>query len=629
MTLKPNIGETHKEFISRFLSNEEVASVPYPRRVAMANSAFFGPVAGDATLSINSLQHNHDVMTTDVPWDQVDTGILPREAFVWQAPNTNKEDQSTWQFPHHVVEGGVLKLHEEALELALNSTDDNTPPSVVRHLQKHADALKARSGRVSGLRHLMSNLIRHETLDELEYIVGPVVLICEGVHNGLFYPASEICKFPDSWNGRPVVINHPDLGGKPVTANSPEVVERQTVGQLFNTTWDDETKKLRSEIWINVTKCKNVEADILELLENGANIEVSTGLFTENDQKEGTWFDEPFFGTVYNYRPDHLALLPDTVGACSWEDGAGFPRNNEEENMDKKKLITLARKMGLAVNELSHSDIREALSNAVRPTITVGYAWVRDVFDKTFVYEHDTETDGITLYRQGYSVDAAGNVILTGDPVKVRVDVSYLPVTDAGTTTNDDKTTEGSVVANKKREGKMERKVLVDSLIANGIRKEEDRDGLMAMTDEELTSAICTNFKTLQEAAAAAQTSTEGEGTGEGDEDEGTPTANQQLSKEEFLANAPEEYRASLMRAVKRDEQIKVNMVATLVANKGCPFTKAELDGKPIEELEKLVALSGVAKKDVDYSGMAPADINTNAEGDAVPAMPRLCPESK
>lgn len=81
-----------------------------------------------------------------------------------------------------------------------------------------------------GLRHLMSDLVERQTLEGVDYLVVPTILIVEGVHNNVYYPASELEKFPDSWNGRPVVINHPDLNGQAVTANSPDIVERQTVG---------------------------------------------------------------------------------------------------------------------------------------------------------------------------------------------------------------------------------------------------------------------------------------------------------------------------------------------------------------------------------------------------------------
>jgi hypothetical protein len=89
---------------------------------------------------------------------------------------------------------------------------------------------------VQELRHLMSNLIRTQELDDNEYLVCPTVLICEGVHNGVYYPPEELSKFPDSWNGRPVVINHPDLMGKSITDNSPaRGITVTGVGLPFNT----------------------------------------------------------------------------------------------------------------------------------------------------------------------------------------------------------------------------------------------------------------------------------------------------------------------------------------------------------------------------------------------------------
>ena len=53
-------------------------------------------------------------------------------------------------------------------------------------------------------------------MDEVEYLVCPTILLVEGIMNNLFYGANECAKFPESWNGRPVVVDHPELLGKPM-----------------------------------------------------------------------------------------------------------------------------------------------------------------------------------------------------------------------------------------------------------------------------------------------------------------------------------------------------------------------------------------------------------------------------
>ena len=50
--------------------------------------------------------------------------------------------------------------------------------------------------------------------NEKPHLVVPVVMMVEGVHNGsqgpLFHSIAELGKFPESWNGIPVVIYHPE-----------------------------------------------------------------------------------------------------------------------------------------------------------------------------------------------------------------------------------------------------------------------------------------------------------------------------------------------------------------------------------------------------------------------------------
>jgi len=163
---------------------------------------------------------------------------------------------------------------------------------------------------------------RRENLNGRDHLVYPVVMLVEGVHNGRYYPADELSLFVEAWNGRPVPILHPTADdGEPISANSPPVYESQVVGQVWNARWD--SPRLRAEIWIDLDKIKSVDPDTLSMLERGEPVEVSTGLWGLGDGTPGIWNGEEFEETLAGYRPDHLALLPDRVGACSWEDGCG------------------------------------------------------------------------------------------------------------------------------------------------------------------------------------------------------------------------------------------------------------------------------------------------------------------
>lgn len=194
---------------------------------------------------------------------------------------------------------------------------------------------------------------RRERVDDVEYLVAPVVIIREGVLNGELVRASEFGRHYESWNGRPFVINHPrDNDGNPVTANdpltlagkNPNVCGGLKVGELYNT--EPHEDRLRSEVWIPIerTEERGGEAlEVLERLERQERMEVSTGYWRDLDLSPGEWDGRPYAGMAMNLKPDHVAGLTDAVGACSWDDGCGAPRLNEEEDMELNVLSSARR----------------------------------------------------------------------------------------------------------------------------------------------------------------------------------------------------------------------------------------------------------------------------------------------
>lgn len=91
---------------------------------------------------------------------------------------------------------------------------------------------------------------------------------------------------------------------------------------------------LKGEGWFDVDATKRIDNSILEALQQGRPIEVSTGLYTENIPAPPDSVDHK--GRTYsyiarNYRADHLAILPNQKGACSVSDGCGVMVNEEKE----------------------------------------------------------------------------------------------------------------------------------------------------------------------------------------------------------------------------------------------------------------------------------------------------------
>jgi len=269
--------------------------------------------------------------------------------------------------------------------------------------------------------NIAANQVRNETFEGQEYVVAPVVLMPEGVHAGsdgpLYYPGDQLDKYSSSWNHKPIVVNHPTKGGQPVSASDTKIMENSQIGFLLNMGYKD--SKQRGEAWLNKPKTVNVAPEILDNLQNKRATEGSTGLFVDNDEKEGTWgvSGEKFVGTAMNHRPDHYAILLNGTGAASVKDGAGL----------------LVNKADISTNELSASDVYRQLSKLLASTLgEKGQTWmgfIEDVYPGYVVF-YKGYSDS-TLYRQSYTTDGVV-VSLNGKPVEVVRTTDYSPVSNSG-----------------------------------------------------------------------------------------------------------------------------------------------------------------------------------------------------
>jgi hypothetical protein len=163
------------------------------------------------------------------------------------------------------------------------------------------------------------------------HLIVPVIMMVEGVHHGshgpLLHQIDDLGHFPEAWNGIPVVINHPEIDGQSVSANHPDIIEQQTIGRVYNT-WVD-GGRLRAEAWIDEEKLQQLSAELLNQFKNGELVEVSLGMFSDEENVGGDWNGKKYRAIARNHRPDHLALLPGGTGACSIADGCGIRLNKE------------------------------------------------------------------------------------------------------------------------------------------------------------------------------------------------------------------------------------------------------------------------------------------------------------
>jgi|GEM_PF-6256751 len=195
--------------------------------------------------------------------------------------------------------------------------------------------------------------VRRAIFDGREHLIVPIVAIVEGVLNGALVPQAEFGRYAESWNGRPVPVYHPEMNGAHISANRPDVIERSTIGQTFNARV--EGAKLKMEAWIDVQKAERLGyGPLVAQLEAGEAIEVSTGYFADDDNAPGDWQGEPYGVIHRNIRPDHLALLPGQIGACSVADGCGTRVNQQQKGSFAMKVneawATVTRALGLKAN---------------------------------------------------------------------------------------------------------------------------------------------------------------------------------------------------------------------------------------------------------------------------------------
>lgn len=461
--------------------------------------------------------------------------------------------------------------------------------------------------------------IREEELNGDAYIVVPVTMMVQGVHSGshgaVFHPAEELGKFPASWDGIPITIAHPQVGENYVSANSPSILTEWSCGMVFNTKLDGE--KLKSEAWINVEDITTMRPDLLQRIKDLEEIEVSVGVFSDEEDVTGTFNGENYIGIAHNHRPDHLALLPDEIGACSLTDGCGirvnkkggtkmFVLNSENRNEVLKEL----NKQGFSVFETGHGDLAQKAREAVYAKDRAGFSYyIDEIFNDYLVFRENNyngETSVTKLYKQSYQENAAGEVELTGEAVQVKREVTYVQVPQINgsvkrtrTKFNNnqkggnempqdcqickDKATE--LIANKNTPYTEDDRSWMESLEVNQLEK------LAPKTVEKEVPAVVTNAQVI----AAFKESMK------------TP--------EDFMGIMPEGMRDQFKNGMEMQTNAKGNMVKAIMANAEGVWEEAELEAMPSASVTKIYKSLSIEEDDttIYVGGGRTPEVNTDS----------------
>lgn len=189
---------------------------------------------------------------------------------------------------------------------------------------------------------------RHEMKDGKKYLVVPGVPVREIVMNNYLVPADEIGHLVGMWNGSPITLRHPKLNNGSVNVPNPDV---PIIGRFYNASFDG--KKLSGEYWLDDGILQAQAPTIHNKILKGEGIETSTGYWADEEMTAGTFENKAYDLIHRNLRPDHIAILPDEVGACSMQDGCGVNRNSDANYscpMGEQCPIKKADKKGVSMN---------------------------------------------------------------------------------------------------------------------------------------------------------------------------------------------------------------------------------------------------------------------------------------
>jgi hypothetical protein len=403
----------------------------------------------------------------------------------------------------------------------------------------------------SVIRANKAGLIRNDRMEDKDWLVVPMIMILEGVHEGsggaLYYPKEELSKTPEVWNHKPVVVYHPQKNGSPISACNPDVLTNRKVGIIMNTRFED--GKLKAEAWLDPQRISKVDDRIQSFLDKNEIMEVSTGLWTDHINEQGEWNGEKYDSIAINYRPDHLALLPDIKGACSVDDGAGFMRLNQQLQ-----------------NEKSHHEIFRMLDDEIKKQNED--AWIDSIYDDYFIWEKDG-----SYFKQNYEVKD-DEIMIIGLPIQVEKILEYKTLS--------------------RKESEMDKNIVIDTIVNNSNTKytEKDREILEKMTDEQLLEALTAKEEKKEKVEINQKKEEKKEKVEINQKKEEAVENKTPMSAEEYLKSTdiPQSIKEVLNSGLHTYNSQKNAAVDLILSDSRNSFTENELRAKDLEELNKLAA---------------------------------------
>ena len=460
--------------------------------------------------------------------------------------------------------------------------------------------------------------VRYQDLEGTTYLVVPIIMMREGVHAGsggpLYYPPQTFGNNPFSWNGVPVVIDHTyNEEGIPVSANSPQFAS-QKVGTIYNTKYEDGV--LSGEAWIEDAKLQKISPAAYNAIIARRPLDVSTGSISEINNSPGEWNGEEYTATLAGWIPDHMALLPNGTGACSWQDGCGI-RLNKEDKLDKTYVNISKTKDGEKIDYPVYVNAGyKSLVNMIASKLDMRdnaerYHFLEDVYDEYFVYRVERRNQPSEYFKQGYEYNESNQSLeFGGDPEHVRKVIDYQTVnTDAG----------GNKMSDKCKCSEDKVNALIE---ASDTFTSDDKEALMGLSEEKVDQ-LTANAKAAKEVKVNKETDKEDK---EISLEDALEVVGNKIKPDQLLKLLPTDVQEHIqigLNSHKEQHEQLVNEVKELQEE----FTEEELKGMSVPQLKRFAKAIGSAKPStsVDYSGLGGGILNLNtggADNGDVPILP-------
>jgi len=156
-----------------------------------------------------------------------------------------------------------------------------------------------------------------ETSGGRDYIVTKMMPI-EGdtVMNQLYYPSPVVTSSFGQLDKLPAPVGHPVFNGEAVSALDPQGAAPFSIGAFIrNPTLNRKEVFAELAIDVDVAKQSDKGRQVLNRIQSGRRLGVSTGLNGKIDKTAGTYGGKEYNGTLTEIRFDHVALLLDEAPA--------------------------------------------------------------------------------------------------------------------------------------------------------------------------------------------------------------------------------------------------------------------------------------------------------------------------